>query len=107
MELITGQFQSQGEKISQRWIHLHEFPKFFVAGKKTEPTSLVQLKILKFLNSFSRLPNSFFQLVFYPFLWATPAMLPVFLRSFTNALMWRAQERINGGSEMDFIVELL
>ena len=37
-----------------------ESPRFFVAGKKTEPTSPVQFKILKSLNGFSLLPNSFF-----------------------------------------------
>ena len=31
-----------------------------------------------------------------------------FLRPFSNALMWRAiEETINGGSQMDFIIELL
>ena len=34
-------------------------------------------------------------------------MLPVFLRHFANGLMWRAKEIINGGSQMDFIDELL
>ena len=41
VELIAGQFQSQGQNISQRRIYL------FVDGKNTEPTSPVQLKILE------------------------------------------------------------
>ena len=51
--------------------------------------------------------SAHWKLVSYPFLWTTPAMLPVFLRPFTNALMWRAKETINGGSHMDFIIAFI
>ena len=80
-----------------------------MAGKK--PTSPVQLKILKSLNGFSPLPNSLFicslKIGFLPFLMDYTGNVAFFLRPFTNALMWRAKETINGGSQMDFIVELL
>ena len=84
-----------------------------MAGKEpSRQSSLLRLKVLKFLNAgFRRCrtvsSSAHWKLVSYPFLWTTPAMLPVFLRPFTNALMWRAKEMINDGSQINFIIELL
>ena len=133
VELIAGQFQSQGQKISQHQIHLQnlrgfswlvknraEFgsvqntrllERFFartellaLAGVdslvlvgqnrhrgKTRSSSVVVREFCSLLVRIRRCrtvsSSVRWKLVSYRFLWTTPAVLSVFLRSFTNALM--------------------
>ena len=92
VELIAGQFQSQGQKISQRRIHLQNLPGFswLVKNRADLAGSAQNTQILE--QFFAAAEQFLHQLIGN---WTTPAMLPVFLRPLSNALMWRAKETIN------------
>ena len=93
VKLIAGQFQSQGQKISQRRIHLQNLSGFSWVVKSRGADFAGSAQNTQILEQFFAAAEQFLHLLIGN--WTTPAMLPGILRPFTNALMWRAKETIN------------